>query len=260
MDDWEIQEADKLRKKRFLRQVVLLVGASVLFYSFGVINAPAYYYERSYYYNAASLLALLGEFLLWPLTMLVFVCRLFMKGWKEGLPGIVVWTICVWNLCKTKVWSLYFGLGAFLILAFLFILLPTDTDDSISLEPGIIISDLRSMKTAALMFRADRNGDLSNLSESENHIAALAPYITTPDKYTAPDAVYVYSLRLINGTGWVGYSLNGAQKTRVVYEKLAGRAVAVGLLKSPAIDMPPDGDDATRRYTQDADAVWMRAF
>jgi hypothetical protein len=47
---------------------------------------------------------------------------------------------------------------------------------------------------------------------------------------------------------------------QVVCESLAGMAANAGLLKSPTIDIPPASNDVTHRYTQDAKAIWIRAF
>lgn len=68
--------------------------------------------------------------------------------------------------------------------------------------------------------------------------------------WTTPNTVYAF--RVIDGAGWVGYSLDKAKETPDVCEKLAGWAASVGLLKSPSIDVPSVSDDVTHRYTRDA--------
>jgi hypothetical protein len=186
---------------------------------------------------------------------------LFMVEGLWGVSGIVLWTFCIWRLWKAKKWSLYFGIGTFLMLA-LFVagnfLLRSTSASQPPADASNIVLELRSMKAVALMYKTERNDDLSDLSESENHVAVFAPYVDNPSKYTNPNTVC--SFRVINGVGWVGYSLDRAKKTRDTYEKLAGRAATTGLLKSPTIDVPPASDDVTHRYTEDANAVWIRAF
>jgi hypothetical protein len=208
------------------------------------------------------LFGLLGAYLLWPLTALVVAYMFFMTGWPIGLLGLTVWVFCIWRLWKAKKWRVYFDTGALLtlttmVLVFI-IALTSNSGGRSSPEASFIISDLRSMKVGALMYKSERNDDLSNLSESENHAALLAPYVDNPSKYTNPGTAY--NFRVINGVGWVGYSLDRDKKIREVYEKLAGKAASVGLLKSPALDVPPASDDVTHRYTKDAKVVWMRAF
>ncbi|MDR3231297.1 MAG: hypothetical protein LBT65_07645 [Synergistaceae bacterium] len=142
------------------------------------------------------------------------------------------------------------------MLVFLLVSLSGGHGNGMSTEVAYIISELRGMKAAARMYIDDRKGDLSNLSEGENYVAVLAPYGDDPDEYTTPNTVYAF--RVIDGVGWVGYSLDKAKKTPDACEKLAGRAaraanVGLLILKSPSIDV-------THLYTRDAKAVWIRAF
>jgi hypothetical protein len=281
MDDREIQEAEELKKtspaskKKFVYQVALLVGVGLLscFFAFPGNHAR--------FYVLASLLGLLGAYLLWPLTILVVAYMFFMMGWLIWLLGIAIWVFCIWRLWKAKKWTVYFGIGAFLTLtAVFFFMIFSIGESTIAAEVSTITTDLRGMKAASLMYKTDQNDDLSDLSESENHVAVLAPYMDNPGKYTDPRTAY--SFRVMNGVGWVGYSLDRAEKSPAVYEKLEGRAATVGLLKSPtidvpsvsfmdsvtlglglkapALDVPPVSDDVTHRYTKDAKVVWIRAF
>jgi hypothetical protein len=259
MDDREIQEAEDLKKtssaskKKFVCQVALLVGAGLLSCFFAFLS------KSVHFYILAPLFGLLGVFLLGPIPiLLIMIYGLFTGDWLAGLFGIAVCAVCIWHLWKAEKWTGYFGMGVFSTLAVIFFLMSISTGGYPSAEASTIISDLRSMKAASRMYKSDQNNDMSNLSENENHVAVFAPYVDNPGKYTDPDTAY--SFRVINGVGWVSYSLGKAKKTRDVYEKLEGKAASVGLLKSPALDVPPVSDDVTHRYTQDAKVVWMRAF
>ena len=97
-------------------------------------------------------------------------------------------------------------------------------------EASNVISDLRSMKAAALMFFADSMDDIGSISTLQ--VTYLAPYMDNPDKFTTGGSPY----RFANGGAgltnkwFVGYALDQAKKSPEVKKKLQGKARSTGLL------------------------------
>jgi len=102
-----------------------------------------------------------------------------------------------------------------------------------SAEASSIISDLRSMKAAALMFltgsmdAAVLPGEIASAG-----VELLLPYIDHPDKFAGG----AYDFQAVSTAGdtswWVSYSLAVGNTTPAVCEKLAARAASVGLYKT----------------------------
>ena len=120
-----------------------------------------------------------------------------------------------------------------------------------------IVSDLRALKTAALMFYADNVDKCEapgfNLADvtgtPEKFMAALRQYLDNPDKFGGG----LYVLETGEGGKWfVGFKLDGCDEAirEAVKEKLAEKARTTGVLRSRRPDDPYDGK---------ADIVYMIA-
>jgi hypothetical protein len=140
-----------------------------------------------------------------------------------------------------------------LFLLLIFVTLSPSGCASASPEAANIISELRNLKAAAMMYRKDHPDALSSLSENENHITLLLPYFDNPEKYSEKHGSYVY--RIENGAGWAGY--NVSDRTSGLREKLEGKAQSTGLFGSLSVDEPPASCDITHIYKKDAKAVWL---
>ncbi|MDR1731959.1 MAG: prepilin-type N-terminal cleavage/methylation domain-containing protein [Synergistaceae bacterium] len=115
-----------------------------------------------------------------------------------------------------------------------------------SAEASTIISDLRSMKAAALMLYADSMDVFENTTYSLT-VNYLTPYVDNPAKYTIAGSPYGLSVDS-NERWWVYYNLSN--KSSEVKSKLQGRAQTTGLLKSTNL---------TDSYTTASNTVWMVA-
>jgi hypothetical protein len=97
-----------------------------------------------------------------------------------------------------------------------------------SAESSNIISELRNMKAASMMFYSDHMNEVSKLPAETNLIERLKPYFDNPERYN--ENYYIFVLLTINGEQrWlVGYNL---EKTPTeVKEKLSERTHSVGLV------------------------------
>jgi hypothetical protein len=121
-------------------------------------------------------------------------------------------------------------------------------------EASNIISELRNLKAAAMMYKADHLDTFSSLSENENHLALLFPYFDNLEKYSSP-ADYRFALRVVSGVVWAGCNVGNA--TPELRKKLEMRAQSTGLFGSLSIDTPPASCDVGHRYASDAKAVWL---
>ena len=104
-------------------------------------------------------------------------------------------------------------------------------------EASNIVSDLRSMKAAALMFLAD-SMDAAGLTAAitASDVGLLVPYMDNPSKFTNG----AYNFEVVSTVGatswWVSYSLSVGNKTATVAEKLATRAASVGIYNTTQAD------------------------
>ncbi len=100
-----------------------------------------------------------------------------------------------------------------------------------SAEASNVVSDLRSMKAAALMLYADSMDFFATDPSATLDVTMIKPYVDNPTKYDGGNGTYV--LTFSASKWWVGVNLTG--KTKEVKEKLAGRAGTTGLLGSMSL-------------------------
>jgi hypothetical protein len=119
-------------------------------------------------------------------------------------------------------------------------------------EAANIVSELRNLKAATMMYYADHIDTFSSLSGSENHLALLLPYTDKPEK----EWWNSFAFRVVNGIRWVGYKLD-KKSSQETSERLENRAKSTGLLGSPSIDEPPASTSAEHLYKKTDGAVWL---
>ena len=95
-----------------------------------------------------------------------------------------------------------------------------------------IVSDLRTMKAAAMMFHSD---NIDGVQMDDVSVKSLIPYLEP--KFDSP----VYLLHIGDGAvrgrrWWVGFDLKAAGQSESVRELLRGRANSFGLYASPDLD------------------------
>ena len=115
-------------------------------------------------------------------------------------------------------------------------------------EASNIVSDLRSMKAATLMFYIDSMDALPD----DLDLRYLTRYMDNPGKFTT-DNGYIFAQSGTTATGlnwWVGFDLGRAKKTREVGDKLAARAKSVGVYRD---------QNTTDEYTGGVGTAWMIA-
>ena len=118
-------------------------------------------------------------------------------------------------------------------------------------EGSNIISELRNMRAATMMYLADYPGSADSEATATNLVGLIAPYMGNPDKMD-PER---YALHIGSPyTCWVGYRTDTLEDD--ARGKLAARAKGVGLYGSPRFDMPPLSIH-DRRYAESDGAVWM---
>ncbi|MDR2529105.1 MAG: prepilin-type N-terminal cleavage/methylation domain-containing protein [Synergistaceae bacterium] len=132
-----------------------------------------------------------------------------------------------------------------------------------SAEASNIVSELRSLKAATLMFYADSmdtvnsggaNGVINATGSAKN---LLGKYIDNPGKLSN---LYLFKTTNISGVGrkwFVGYDLD--QLTGEVKEKLAGKAKSTGLYSGATSNTPPNNIAAADFFTVTGTSVWMIA-
>ena len=99
-----------------------------------------------------------------------------------------------------------------------------------SAEASNIISDLRGMKSASLMFYADHMSEVNDVGfDFGDHLAEVRLYMDNPARVTTA-AGYKTSMTA-DGTWFVGY--DAASRTAGVQRRLAQRAGQVGLFLTP---------------------------
>ena len=112
-------------------------------------------------------------------------------------------------------------------------------------EASNIISDLRSLKAASLMFYADSQ-DYFDTPGYTITIDNLAPYMDNPGKFTGSTLYRFTRATDDNGKWMVGFTMTG--KNNDVKKKLEAKAGSTGLLAGNATNATP--------YAQGND-VWM---
>jgi prepilin-type N-terminal cleavage/methylation domain-containing protein len=124
-------------------------------------------------------------------------------------------------------------------------------------EATNIISELRTLKAATMMFFSDSMADVraSTFISTVNSGSIklfLGKYMDNPEKL---DANYLFKITTMGGgiKWFVGYDLTGAGVTNEVKEKLEGRGKSVGLLAGAANTGP---NNLTTYYTNER-YVWM---
>ncbi|MDR2527933.1 MAG: prepilin-type N-terminal cleavage/methylation domain-containing protein [Synergistaceae bacterium] len=132
-----------------------------------------------------------------------------------------------------------------------------------SAEASNIVSELRNLKAASMMFYSD-SMDTVNAGEANSIIngsgsakSLLGKYMDNPEKLSA---LYLFKTTEITGVGrkWVvGYNL--AQVTAEVREKLAGKAKSTGLYSGGGSDQSPTSIAAANIFTVSGVSVWMIA-
>ena len=103
-----------------------------------------------------------------------------------------------------------------------------------SAEASRIISDLRTLKAAALALYAESTDVvIANFApNSVGSLALLQVYLSNPDRFIAPDGPYEFFQTDVAGVGikwWVVYDLTRSSMVKEVSDKLASRADSVGL-------------------------------
>jgi hypothetical protein len=121
----------------------------------------------------------------------------------------------------------------------------TPLDALYATEAANIISNLRSLQAASLMFYADSMDVTNTLPTNVNLIKHLKPYIDTPEKY---DSGY-YILAILDGEWWGGIDLAIVGGKRRIKEQLKTTARSVGLFGGPSLN--------AGGYV-DQDIVWKR--
>ena len=133
-------------------------------------------------------------------------------------------------------------------------------------EASNIISEMRNMKAAAMMFYADSmDAFLGGNTAGYTAITAsgadlLARYMDNSDKMTG-NAAYLFAASQtapVQGKWFVGFNLSstGLNTTVEVREKLAGKTNTTGLIGTAAGTKP---NTLTPDYTKGNTAIWMVA-
>ncbi|MDR1376162.1 MAG: prepilin-type N-terminal cleavage/methylation domain-containing protein [Synergistaceae bacterium] len=136
----------------------------------------------------------------------------------------------------------------------------SSTSATASAEVASIISELRNMKAATMMFYADSTDSVNDgtasailASGGQDALNLLKRYMDNPEKLTGN---YRFVQREIAGAGkkwFVGFVVSG--NTTDVKERLQGKAASTGLLGSTATNAPAD----LSAYEKSHNAVWMVA-
>ena len=145
---------------------------------------------------------------------------------------------------------LYFLMLAFVIFLYFVSLQPIGPD----VRHSNIISDLRSIKGAALMFHTDSRDFIPEIPEGSNACEYLMRYMDNPDKFNNK-SLYIF---IINGDyWWAGYNMEQIRnKPEFVKGKLAEKASIVGLFGSSQLE-PPLSADQVYQYKKSDAYVWM---
>jgi general secretion pathway protein G len=101
-------------------------------------------------------------------------------------------------------------------------------------EASNIVTDLRSLKAAALMLYADSMDDFNTGAVTTGSIDYLKRYMDNPSKFNAPSSgtnPYKFVIDTAANKWWVGYNLTQGKKTKEVGEKLSGKSGSIGLYK-----------------------------
>ena len=117
-----------------------------------------------------------------------------------------------------------------------------------------IISGLRSMQAAAMLFYEDNRNALSEISRDTNIVEYLEQHMDNPP-WLSNDGPFIF---IISGEHWwVGRNMSQTREDRhrSVRRRLVARASAVGLLGTLEF-APPISADEAYHYDMD-DFVWM---
>lgn len=132
-----------------------------------------------------------------------------------------------------------------------------------SAEASNIVSNLRSLKAAALMFYMDSMDKVAEVDgkipTGMDKISTLAPYTDNPANFTDNSG---YLFKSNNNKKWfVGVDfdkLKSSSKTAEIIDKLAGKAKTVGLFGTTAAGTLPTAL-AEGKVDANSKAVWMIA-
>ena len=112
-----------------------------------------------------------------------------------------------------------------LVLSFIGLWAIDGEDSSYSAEADDVVSDLRMMKTASLMFFIDNMDEAQNLPRNVNLMERLRQYMDNPDDFDSG----LHFLKIVDDEWWVGYDLEKAGKNDDVRERLSEMAETIGL-------------------------------
>ncbi|MDR2527932.1 MAG: prepilin-type N-terminal cleavage/methylation domain-containing protein [Synergistaceae bacterium] len=132
-----------------------------------------------------------------------------------------------------------------------------------SAEASNIVSELRSLKAATMMFYSDSMDTVNSggantvINDPGSAKALLGKYMDNPEKLSG---LYLFKSTEIAGVGrkwFVGYNLSSV--TGEVREKLAGKAKSTGLYSGAGSTQEPSSIAAANIFTSAGVSVWVIA-
>ncbi|MDR1376161.1 MAG: prepilin-type N-terminal cleavage/methylation domain-containing protein [Synergistaceae bacterium] len=129
-----------------------------------------------------------------------------------------------------------------------------------SAEASTIISELRNLKAATMMFYADSMDDINanksgtaSALKASTAITLLKRYMDNPEKLGGN---YMFKSDTTGSRWWVGFLVSG--NTDEVKEKLQGKAASTGLYGGSGTSVP-EGTGSGNGYKKTNSSVWMVA-
>jgi len=117
-----------------------------------------------------------------------------------------------------------------------------------------IVSNLRSLHSASLLLRADKEELIYEIPRGVNVLELLTQYTANPDGLVWSAYLFI----VIDDRWWAGLDLNRSYVGGIVNvrSRLVGRASTVGLFGTFGAEPPPSNDEAYL-YTTSDNFVWL---
>jgi len=143
----------------------------------------------------------------------------------------------------------------FLLIAsvlFTAMMLPTSGPSRVSAETSNIVSNLRSLHSASLMFYEDKGELIRELPRGVNILEYLTQYTSHPDSPVWNNYIFIIS----SDYWWVGLDLRRSNTRSDVRHRLVSRAESLGLFGTSGAEPPLSADRVYQYQVNDA-FVWL---
>ena len=184
---------------------------------------------------------------MWPEVLISILIGILVFSWFISAFIWALTAVFVKNPSFTRIYVLT-SLVVFVAMGML--ISASGRGGSPSAEASIIVSNLRSLQSASLMFRADKRDFIHEMPRGVNNIEYLTQHTANPDWSGWDNYIFI-----IGGDHWwIGLDLEQASVN--VRRRLVARASSMGLFGTSQPE-PPISNDEAYFYRESDKFVWL---